>query len=73
MRAKRVRRQAEEAIFPTYELLLNADEDVRAVTKTLENIEKGSKLMLKCTMAQDQFENLKFRANNVDVGSDDGL
>ncbi|CAI2351374.1 unnamed protein product [Caenorhabditis sp. 36 PRJEB53466] len=72
MRAKRFRREVEETILPTYELVLNPEEEARAVTKTLENIEKGSRLMLKCTMAQEHFENLVFRANNVEVGEDGG-
>ncbi|EFO92945.1 hypothetical protein CRE_10074 [Caenorhabditis remanei] len=73
MRAKRLRRAIEESMLPTYELVLDSKEETRAVTKTLENIEKGSQLMLKCTMAQEHFENLVFRANNIEVGQGNGL
>ncbi|CAP22799.2 Protein CBG01840 [Caenorhabditis briggsae] len=72
MRAKRIRRTAEQSMLPTYELVLDPEEEARAITKTLENIEKGSQLMLKCTMAQEHFENLVFRANNVEVGDSNG-
>lgn len=68
MRAKRLRREIEQSMLPTYELVLDPKEETRAITKTLENIEKGSQLMLKCTMAQEHFENMVFRANNVEVG-----
>uniref|UniRef100_A0A1I7TDW0 EGF-like domain-containing protein n=1 Tax=Caenorhabditis tropicalis TaxID=1561998 RepID=A0A1I7TDW0_9PELO len=73
MRAKRVRRSEDLSILPTYELVLDPEEEARALTKTLENIEKGSQLMLKCSMAQEQFENLVFRANNVAIGDGSGL
>ncbi|PIC35193.1 hypothetical protein B9Z55_014623 [Caenorhabditis nigoni] len=72
MRAKRLRRTAEQPMLPTYELVLDPEEEARATTKTLENIERGSQLMLKCTMAQEHFENLVFRANNVEVGDSNG-
>ncbi|CDH92928.1 EGF-like domain-containing protein [Caenorhabditis elegans] len=73
MRARRLRRDAPEVpILPTYELVLSPEEEARATTKTLENIEKGSKLMLKCTMAQEHFENLVFRSNNVEIGESSG-
>ncbi|CAB3406153.1 unnamed protein product [Caenorhabditis bovis] len=72
MRTKRVKRAQvdESTMYPTYELTLKPDEEARAITKTLENIEIGSKLMLKCSMIANEFDNLIFMAGSDEIGDE---